>query len=66
MESGRIDVVLDSLFYLSIVLISFGAGMKFDTYLASGNYTMLLIYAVFLVLGYTQLVLGQQSPDSED
>lgn len=51
------DTVLDSLFLLGIVLVSFGAGTRLDTYMASGNYLPLALYGAFIALGFKQLVL---------
>lgn len=51
------DTVLDSLFLLGIVLISFGTGMRVERYIDAGNYLPLVIYAGFVTLGFKQLVL---------
>jgi hypothetical protein len=51
------ETVLDSLFLLGIVLISFGTGMRAERYLDAGNYLPLAVYAGFVTLGFKQLVL---------
>ncbi len=51
------DTVLDSLFLLGIVLVSFGTGMRVERYLDAGTYLPLALYGAFVGLGFKQLVL---------